>query len=92
MDAEKYSRAITLLCPTCGSTDLTAQGADDGAQIAVCSSCGLEVSRDDLIRENSENIAAHVSEIGQQLSRDFAAEMKKSLKKVFSGRKNFKVK
>lgn len=92
MDAEKYSRSITLLCPTCGSTDLTAQGADDGEQIALCSSCGLEISRDDLISENSENIAAHVNEIGQEVSRDFAAEMKKSLKTVLRGSKYFKVK
>ncbi|MBA4173719.1 MAG: hypothetical protein C0465_25340 [Ralstonia sp.] len=92
MDAEKYSRSITLLCPTCGSTDLTDQGADDGAQIAVCSSCGLEINKDDLISENSENIAAHVKEIGQEISRDFAAEIRKSLREAWGGSKYFKVK
>lgn len=89
MDAEKYNRSITLLCPTCGSTDLnTKSGADVSEQIATCSGCGLEISKDDLISENSENIAAHVKEIGQEVTRDFAAEMKKTL----SGSKYFKVK
>lgn len=92
MDAQKYSRSITLLCPTCGSTDLSVQGADDGAQMASCSSCGLEISKDDLISENSENITAHVNEIGREISRDFAAEMKKSLKTALRGSKYFKVK
>lgn len=93
MDAEKYNRSITLLCPTCGSVDLnTISGAEVADQIATCSGCGLEISRDDLISENSENIAAHVNEIGQELTRDFAAEMKKSLEKTFRGSKYFKVK
>ena len=92
MDAEKYNRSITLLCPTCGSSDLAMKAADEASQIATCSSCGLEISKDGLISENSENIAAHVTEIGQELKKDFASHMKKGLEQAFRGSKYFKVK
>ena len=57
-----------------------------------CASCGRELTRDELIAENSENISAHTKEIGKEVTKDIADEMRKSLKKAFRGSKNIRIK
>ncbi|MDI9332823.1 MAG: YciI family protein [Cytophagales bacterium] len=52
MDAEKYNRAITLLCPTCGSSQFS---HSEESALFTCTSCGRETTRDELIRESGEN-------------------------------------
>ena len=88
MDADKYNRSVTLLCPTCGGSQFSPISPDNGeSELQKCAACGREITRDDLIRENSENIAEHVNELKKEVTKDVAAEFKKQLASVFKGRK-----
>lgn len=51
-----------------------------------------EITRDELIRENSENISEHVNEIKKEVTNDIANELKKQLASAFKGSKFIKVK
>jgi transposase-like protein len=93
MDAEKYSRTISLNCPTCGSTQFsTNEGSVDDASMVACASCGLEISKEDLKTANSENIDEHLKEIQTQAEQDLQKEFKKSLQDAFRGSKFIKIK
>ena len=93
MNPDKYNRSISLLCPTCGCSQFSYdEGVDETIQIMTCASCEREFNRDELIHENSENIDEHLSEIKKDVTKDFADEIRKSLKKAFSGNKNIRFK
>lgn len=93
MDPEKYNRSVSLLCPTCGCTQFSYdEGVDEAIQVMTCASCEREFNRDELIRENSENIDEHLSEIKKEVTKDLTAELRMSLKKAFSGNKNIRFK
>ena len=93
MKSGKYDRQISLLCPTCGNTEFeTDDGSAEATEMVKCASCGRELTRDELIAENSENISAHTKEIGKEVTKDIADEMRKSLKKAFRGSKNIRIK
>lgn len=88
MNAEKHNRTVSLRCPTCGSDQFSDEGAETPEQIVTCASCGMKLTRDDLIRENSENIDLHVKEMGKEIVDDF----RKELAKAFRGSKFIKIK
>lgn len=93
MNAEKYDRNVSLLCPTCGSTQFEYdETLEEGHAMVCCTSCDREMTKDELIHENSENINEHMEEIGKKAVDDIAKDMRKSLKKAFSGNKNIKIK
>lgn len=93
MDTEKYNRSVTLLCPTCGGTQFSPMAPDNiESELQQCASCGREIARDELIRENSENIDEHVKEIGKEVTNDLALELKKHLAAAFKGSNLIKVK
>ncbi|MXS86337.1 hypothetical protein ABO04_10650 [Nitrosomonas sp. HPC101] len=93
MDAEKYNRSVTLLCPTCGGTQFSPVSPDNiESELQKCASCSREITRDELIRENSENINEHVNEIKKEMTEDVANELKKQLASVFKGSKFIKIK
>jgi transcription initiation factor IIE alpha subunit len=93
MDAEKYNRNVTLVCPTCGGTQFKYdKGVDETIEIAKCASCGRELTKDELIHENSENISEHVKEMGDEIIKDAAKEMKEALENAFKGSKNIRIK
>lgn len=80
MDAEKYNRSVTLICPTCGGTQFEYdKGVDETIELVKCLSCNRELTKDELIRENSENISENVKEISNEIVNDAA----KALRKVF---------
>ena len=54
----------------------------------MCASCGLEISRDDLITANRENIEQTVKEVG----REVVGDLKRELAKAFRGSKFIKFK
>lgn len=92
-NAEKYNRSVSLLCPTCGGSQFSHDDADASADsLLKCETCGLEISKDDLVRANSENVDEHVKEIGQEVVKDIQKELRDSLKKAFGGSKNFRIK
>lgn len=90
--SDKYNRQVTLLCPTCGNDQFAHNGKNgQTSELVTCVGCGLELSKDDLIRSNSENVDEHVKEIGQEVTKDLQRELHESLKRVFRGSKNIKV-
>lgn len=89
MDAEKYSRNVTLNCPTCGGTDF--EIPDVESQPVKCARCGLEISREELIRDNSENISENVEEVKGAVVKDFQKELNDTLKKAFRSSKHIKI-
>lgn len=91
MDDGKYDRQVKLLCPTCGSDQFSFDDEDEDGPVK-CANCGREMSRDDLIRENTENIEAHVAEIGEEVTADIAKELNKSLRDAFKGSKHIRFK
>jgi|SRR3989338_823929 len=93
VDSEKYNRSVTLLCPTCGSTQFSSSKPDDGeSELLTCASCNREITRDDLIRENSENVDEHIKEIGKEVTKDLALELKNKLASAFKGSQFIKIK
>ena len=57
----------------------------------MCASCNRVFTKDELMRENSENIDEHVSEIKKELAKDIADEFSRSLKRAFAGSKYIKI-
>jgi Zn ribbon nucleic-acid-binding protein len=93
MKNKQYQRSIGLQCPTCGCTEYEyEQGSEETIELAKCASCGRELTKDELIRENSESINEHIFEIGKQVTDDLAKELKASLKKAFKGSENIRIK
>lgn len=93
IDAGKYDRSIALLCPTCGGSQFAHDDSDDSATALVtCANCGLEISKDELIRANSENIDEHTKEIGKEVAKDIQKQLNDSLRKAFGGSKHFRIK
>lgn len=86
-DTSKYDRSVGLHCPTCGATQFHHDEHDESAPV-TCASCGLQISRNDLIEANGENIAAHVG----QMKDEVIADVRKQLRDAFSALKSFKVK
>ncbi len=81
MNTEKYNREIPMNCPTCGRTQFKTE-ENESASMVECASCGRQISKDDLLRENSENINAHVSEASKQVTDALLKDFKASLKKL----------
>jgi hypothetical protein len=50
------------------------------------------ISREDLRRENEENIQAHLGEVKKEVSKAVANDLRERLQKAFKGSKGFKLK
>lgn len=93
MNTEKYNRTVPLHCPTCGSSNFSQPDeAELETALMTCASCGREITKADLIRENTENIDEHAKEIKVQVVEDFQRQLKQSLADAFKGNKFIKVK
>jgi uncharacterized Zn finger protein (UPF0148 family) len=89
MNPDKYNRSISLMCPTCGSSDFRYDDeVDISEQIFTCASCDRELTRDELEQENAENIEEHFKDIQKQVTED----LKKDISKIFSKNKSFRLK
>lgn len=87
---DKYNRSIRMLCPTCGATDFEFETEE--SELVKCASCERELTKDELIQENDENIQQNVKEATDEAVKDIEKELTKSLKKAFKGNKNIKIK
>lgn len=92
MDSDKYNRTINLLCPTCGNDQLETQEEDHNNEIIRCPNCDRTMTKDEIIRENGENIDANVGEIAEEAVKDLNKEIKNMFKNAFRGSKNIKFK
>ncbi|MDP2700413.1 hypothetical protein [Thalassospira sp.] len=89
VDSNKYNKSIPLLCPTCGGEMFEfSNGVDQAIEVAKCVVCKREIAKDDLIRENEENISEHVEEIKKEIIDDFRDYLKNS----FKGNKYIRIK
>lgn len=91
MDADKYNRTIQMLCPTCGSTQFS-DSEKESSNLVKCASCDRTLTRDELLRENSKNIAEHVEEVKAQVAKDISKQLQDSLQKAFKGSKSIRIK
>ncbi|WP_273242316.1 ECs_2282 family putative zinc-binding protein [Hyphomonas atlantica corrig.] len=82
MDAERYNRSISLFCPTCGNDQFQYDDENELAPV-TCQQCKTEVSREDLIEANAENIEINKDEIIGELQKD----VQKQFKDMFKGSK-----
>jgi len=93
MDADKYTRSVELLCPTCGNSILQqAEGDESEEKMIQCPSCNRTMSRDELIRENSATIDAAMDEMKTEVLADVEKELKNMLTNAFKGSKNIRIK
>lgn len=90
MNLDKHSRTITLHCPTCAGTAFESDSPESHS--VMCVGCDRVISRDELRRENEENIQAHLGEIKKEVSKAVADDLRKRLQNAFKGSKGFKLK
>ena len=86
----KYSRTVTLRCPTCTGTEFASEAGE--SSVLRCDGCGLELSRDDLERANAENLRANLDEVGEEAAAELQKQLHKSLADAFRGNKFIKFK
>lgn len=92
MEAKRYGRSVNLICPTCGCDQFAFEGHDESIESAKCASCGRVFTKDELIKENSENVSEHAKEMGKEISKDLTKELRETLKKAFRGSKAIRFK
>ncbi|WP_456016510.1 ECs_2282 family putative zinc-binding protein [Pseudomonas fluorescens] len=90
MNLDKHSRTIALQCPTCGGASFESETSESPE--VKCVQCERVIQRDELLRENSENIQENLNEVKSNGAKDIAAQMRKTLKDAFKGNKNIKLK
>ena len=89
MNLDKLNRSISLLCPTCGSSEMESlNGPHDISELFKCNSCGLEITKDELMSANQENINTNLDEMKQEAVKDVKSEIEKVLKNTFKDSKN----
>ncbi|GLT13879.1 ECs_2282 family putative zinc-binding protein [Vibrio algivorus] len=90
MKLNNLDRQISMLCPTCGCKDFSFDEQDENG-LVTCVQCERQLTRADLVTENSELIAENQNEIVKEAKKQVEAEMKKMLKNAFKGNKNIKI-
>jgi DNA-directed RNA polymerase subunit RPC12/RpoP len=88
MKKGKYDRKVLLICPTCGENNFyLLEGMDESTELVKCAHCNRIITKDALIRENTESINEHIKEMGAEVLKDTKKEIKKMFKKAFRGNK-----
>ncbi|HGM6931577.1 MULTISPECIES: hypothetical protein [Stenotrophomonas] len=92
-NTEKYSRSITLACPTCASTQFEYDEEETSGEAPMkCAGCERVLTRDELKEANAENIEEHLNEVKKQVTQDLQKHLHDTLKNAFRGNKNFRIK
>ncbi len=90
MNLDEHSRTIALQCPTCGGSFFQSETSE--SPDVKCVQCERVIQRDELLRENSENIQENLNEVKSNVAKDIADQMRNTLKDAFKGNKNIKFK
>lgn len=89
MASDKFSRRVSMQCSTCGGTQFE-YDADTGPY--RCVECDRWFEREELLRENGRIIESEVGEMAIDVGNYARDELRKSLRKAFSGSKHIKFK
>lgn len=89
MKLDNLDRPISMLCPTCGCKDFSFDEHDRNG-LLICTRCERQLTRVELVVENSELIAENQNEITIEAQKQIEDEMKKILKNAFKGSMNIK--
>jgi hypothetical protein len=93
MDMSKHNRSIAVLCPTCGGTHFeSASGGPETAELLKCAGCQRQLTKDDLVEANAENVSKHIDEIAVQIRDEVTEELGRKLREAFAGNKYIKIK
>lgn len=93
MNLNKHNRHVEMHCPSCGNTQLEALiGVEEATQLIKCPSCSYEMTKDELINGNAENLSVNAQEMAKEVLPDIAKEIKKQLQAAFKNSKNIKFK
>lgn len=83
MNSDKYNRSIVLLCPSCGNNNLELKNGNQEYSNIKCPSCNRIMTKEELIRENSENIDVNIAEVKEEVIKDIKKEFASIFKKNF---------
>jgi predicted nucleic-acid-binding Zn-ribbon protein len=88
----EHQRAISLQCPTCGSTDFESDESDDSSAPVKCNTCKRETTRQQLIEDNAEFIDIQNREFQQEVLVKAKQELQKNLRDAFKGGRFVRIK
>ncbi|MBE1275163.1 ECs_2282 family putative zinc-binding protein [Enterovibrio baiacu] len=91
MKINNLDRQISMLCPTCGCKEFSFDEHDENG-LVTCTQCERQLTRAELVSENSELIAENQNELAKEAQKQIEAEMKKMVRDAFKGNKNIKFK
>ena len=76
-----YSRNISMICPTCASTEFSFDGEiPEEQRTYCCTACTKEFSYQDIIDSNSETISRGVDAMKSEIISDIKADFKNLFK------------
>jgi uncharacterized Zn finger protein (UPF0148 family) len=85
MSDDKFSRQVTMQCPTCGGTQFA---FENKAGPFRCVGCDRTFQREELMRENGHRIDDELEAMKGEVVKDLRDRLRKSL----SGSKHFTIK
>lgn len=91
MNLSKLEREIRMHCPTCESTNFSFVEHDED-ELVTCVQCKRQMTRYELLEENTELMTETQNEIANEAQKQIEAEMRKMLQNAFKGNKNIKIK
>ncbi len=93
MNLDKHNRAVVMHCPSCGNTLLEGLvGIEEATELIKCPSCSYEMTKDELINGNADNLSINAQEMAKEALPDIAKEIKKQLQASFKNSKFIKIK
>lgn len=90
MDASKYGRSISLMCPTCGHKEFAYEESGEGPMRCTC--CDREFTRRELTAENGEVISGEFEALKPEILKYMRNEVGDTLKNAFKGSKHIRFK
>lgn len=72
---EKYQRKISLICNVCGHNEFGSE--EQGSNVVKCMRCSCSITKEELLKENEDNVQSHFKEFTKSATKDVLKELKK---------------
>ena len=83
-----YHRSLTLLCPTCASEELSAEGhLPEELSEFLCGSCGMKHRYQDIVAANSERASA----LADEIKKEIVVDLSRDVRNIFKGLKGWRL-